>query len=174
MMRTLPVSDTFGNPLVRGIEEIYLPDPVSWTPSAPGWIIIWAIMAAFGAFLLIRLFFRWRQNRYRRSALKSLKKLKQTDFMAEKTILCALPRLLKRTALMAFPRTRVAPLFGEKWIAFLESRYPDPGFRKNAGKYLLALSYQAPESWDINREQAESVFSLVERWIRHHRREERP
>jgi hypothetical protein len=173
-MQTIPVNDTFGNPLIRGIEEIYLPDAVSWTPSAPGWIIIWAIMAALGAFLLIRLFFKWRENRYRRNAIKYLKILKQKDLMAEKTVLCALPRLLKHTALKAFPRARVASLFGEKWIAFLESRYQDPGFRKNAGKHLLAVSYQAPECWDINREQAEALFSLVERWIRHHRREGGP
>ncbi len=171
MMGDLYSNGTFGNYLIRGIAEIRIPDPVPWTPAAPGWMIVWAILSGIGIWILILLFLKWKQNAYRRQALKVLKVLKQKDFMAEKAVLCALPPLLKNTALKAFPKTRVAPLFGEKWISFLESRYLDPGFRGNAGKNLMVISYQNPKNWTITREQAEEIFSLVERWVRHHRRE---
>jgi hypothetical protein len=168
----LPPSEHFGNPLIRGIAEIHIPDPVPWTPSAPGWILLFAILMATGLGLFFRLWKRWKGNAYRRRALNILKRLKQTDGRAEQTVL--LPGLLKSTALQAFPRALVASLYGEKWIAFLESRYAEPGFRENAGKHLLTISYRNPETWNLSGDQIEAVFSFAGRWIKHHRREDEP
>ncbi len=170
----LPLSDTFGNYLIRGIAEIQPPAPVPWTPSAPGWILLWGILLLAGVWMLTRLFSRWKQNAYRRQALGLLEKVKQRNLLGDKTALCALPRLLKNTALKAYPRSRVASLSGEKWIAFLESRYPDPGFRSHAGRHLTTISYEDPEKWSFTQEQAAQVFSLVNRWIRCHRQEGPP
>ncbi len=174
MTGNLPVNDTFGNTLIRGIAEIQYPAPVPWTPSAPGWILLWGILLLAGVWMLTRLFSRWKQNAYRRQALRLLEKVKQRSFPGDKTALCALPRLLKNTALKAYPRSRVASLSGEEWIAFLESRCPDPGFRSHAGRHLTAISYEDPETWSFTQEQAAQVFSLVNRWIRTHRQEGPP
>jgi hypothetical protein len=174
MTGDLPINDTFGNTLIRGIAEIHLPAPVPWTPSAPGWILLWGILLLTAIWVLYRLFSRWKRNAYRRRALGLLEKVKQRNSLGDKAALCALPRLLKSTALKAYPRSRVAPLSGEKWIAFLEDRCPDPGFRSHAGRHLTAISYEDPETWSFTQEQAVQVFSLVNRWIRCHRREGPP
>ncbi|MBN8910366.1 MAG: DUF4381 family protein, partial [Rhodospirillales bacterium] len=50
---------------------------------------------------------RWRRNRYRRAALRELGRLPRTG-----NVVPALAALLKRTALAAFPRERVAALTG--------------------------------------------------------------
>ncbi len=171
MTGDLPVDDTFGNDLLHGIAEIHLPSPVPWTPSAPGWTILWVLLLMAGTWTAWRLFSRWRRNAYRRRALGLLKSVRRRTLPGDKAALAALPRLLKNAALKAYPRSRVASLSGEKWIAFLEDHCPDPGFRDQAGRHLTAIAYEAPETWSITEQEAARLFALVERWIRRHRRE---
>jgi hypothetical protein len=172
-MVSLPSSSSFGNPLIEGIAEIHPPDPIPWTPTAPGWTLLWTILMLICFWMLFRLFIKWSRNAYRRHSLYILKQLRHADSPAQEEVLCALPRLLKYTALKAFPRSRVASLYGETWIAFLESRYADPGFRENAGKHLLMISYQNPEDWTLTGDQIEDLFSFAGQWIQYHRREDK-
>jgi len=108
MSGDLPVDETFGNYLIRGIAEIHQPPPVPWTPSAPGWTVLWGILLLAGIWTAWRLFSRWRQNAYRREALRLLRSVKQKYRPGDRAALAALPRLLKNTALKAYPRDRVA------------------------------------------------------------------
>ena len=65
-------TETFGNYLVHGIDEIMLPDAITWWPSAPGWQVLALILLAWLLLRTIRLARRWWRNRYRREVLRQL------------------------------------------------------------------------------------------------------
>ena len=93
--------------------DIVVPAPVSAAPQT------WAWYPLFGALLvatvlLVRWFVRHRRaTRYRRLALAELEEIRTRQAWGE------LPALVKRVALQAWPRERVAALTGTEWIEFL-------------------------------------------------------
>ena len=93
------------------LHDIVTPPPVSWWPPAPGWYVGSALLFLSVLLLLIRFGCRYHANAYRRAALRELQELEQASRWPE------LAALLKRVALSAFPRSKVASLTGESWIA---------------------------------------------------------
>ncbi|MBW2367165.1 MAG: DUF4381 domain-containing protein [Deltaproteobacteria bacterium] len=172
MNKTLPLDDAFGNPVIRGIEEIRQPDPVPWTPVAPGWICVGGILLLLGLWVLFRRFRRWRQNAYRREALSEITRLQKNKAENGHQVLRSLPGILKETALNAYPKVEVASLTGEKWLDFLERRCPGAGFKRETGRHLVTIAYHDPKSWSITDKEASEILVFVRRWIRrHHRRD---
>jgi hypothetical protein len=92
------------------LREIVLPPPVPWWPLAPGWWLLFAAIALAALAFAFRLFRRWRANAYRRAALRELAVAGDVPAIAE---------ILKRTALVAYPRKDVAALSGAAWLAWL-------------------------------------------------------
>ena len=70
-------TETFGNYLIHGIDEIVLPEAITWWPSAPGWKVLGLILLAWLVLRVVRLARHWWRNRYRRQALQQLKQLQQ-------------------------------------------------------------------------------------------------
>ena len=141
---------------LEGMRGIRLPEPVSYAPQTVGWWILFAILALLLAVAIWYAVRRYRRNAYRRLALARLASVP----------LANLPTLVKRTALDAYPRTDVASLADDEWLAFLDASYGGRGFREGPGRVLPALAYDAP---DVPPADAEALVSLVERWIRTHR-----
>jgi hypothetical protein len=75
----------------------------------------------------------------------------------------AIAAIMRRTALVAWPRRDVASLTGEAWVAFLRESgdFPEPMAR------TLARAPYAP-----GIEADEGLSLAAEAWIRHHRRED--
>ena len=154
------------------LHESPLPDPVSWMPQTIGWyMVLGLILLAAGrlAYWLLRR--RWR-NRYRRSALAELDciehDLQRQDRRAES--LAAIPDLLKRAALSAYPRAEVASLGGDAWLSFLDRSMASTGFANGDGRLLCELAY-APGSRlsQVPDESIRGVLRLARRWISTHR-----
>ena len=78
---------------------------------------------------------RFRKNRYRRLALEELAVIEQELQQPERRAkaLAEIPVLLKWTALAAFPRSEVAGLSGEKWLAFLDKTIGGKRFHGGRG-----------------------------------------
>ena len=151
------------------LHDIVLPESVSWMPQTIGWWILLAVALVIGlraAFVARR---RYRANRYRRLALAELEGVGAAleSGMAPVDIVAAIPTLVKKTALAAWPRETVASLNGEPWLRFLDESYGGSGFTKGPGRLLSTLAYEPdgnPASEDIHR-----LTSLVRDWIRGHR-----
>ncbi len=158
------MDEQFGNPLVRAIEEIHMPEPVAWWPAAPGWRVLGLLLLAFVLYRFVRACRRWWRNRYRREALRRLEAFLGAG---RREALRHLPFLLKATALRAYPRDRVAGLSGEPWLAFLDSRYKGPSFRKDG--LLLSVAYRDPAAWDFSKERGDALITMARRWIKEHR-----
>jgi hypothetical protein len=155
---------------LAGLHEIVLAEPVSLLPQTIGWWILLAMGIGALAWLGVVQTRRHRRDRYRRAALAELDALQgRYRNGGGGEILVALPALLKRTALAAYPRSEVAALVGDAWLDFLDRTGGGGGFVDGPGRRLPELAYVdavAPPDEEIG-----GLFDLVRRWIREHRRE---
>lgn len=154
------------DPLAQ-LRDIHMPAPVTWWPLAPGWWLLGGIaLIALGAvvFVLVR---RWRQRRYRRVALRRLDALyaQWQQHGDRNEFLQNLNRLLKQTALHAFPAQRVAALHGAAWLRFLDSTLPQPQFADPATQ-SLAEPYRPHDDASL---QADALRGATAYWLRRHR-----
>jgi hypothetical protein len=92
------------------LRDIVEPAAVSWWPLASGWYILFAILLTVCVALAYRAWRNWRANTYRRAAQLELQLA---------TDIAQVSEVLKRTALVAFPRTDVASLAGAAWSDWL-------------------------------------------------------
>jgi hypothetical protein len=134
--------------------------PVSlWWPPAPGWWVLLCIVLAVGTWVLIRWWKSHRANAYRREALRELSLMDDIHLLSQ---------LLKRVALAAYPREKVAALTGEKWLKFLNASAPAAFFEGNTAEMLKILHY-APER--VSEHGRNDLVIAAEKWIKTHVKE---
>lgn len=161
----------FGNPWMSNLREIDLPDPVPMTPEALGWWIVLALVLAALSALFVRALRRRRANAYRREALRALDTVANAAAVpaSRAGALSDLAALVKRTALSAYPRTRVASLSGPSWLAFLDGTLGTTEFSSGPGRQLPAFAYSSAAAGHASDDDVRALLALTRRWIRHHR-----
>lgn len=145
--------------LVDLLDQLVVPDPpppVSMMPQTAGWAIAGALLLVLLAYGLWRMVVRYRANAYRRAALAEL--TQAGDDPAQ------VAAILRRTALVAYDRRRVAGLQGPDWIAFLERTEGAP-WDDALRPHLLTAPYRGAT------EAAPDLTARVARWIKAHKRE---
>ena len=162
-------TDSFGNYLIHGIDEITLPEAVSWWPTAPGWKALAIIIVILLLFLCVRWIKRWWRNRYRREALRQLQQVQHHAGKQLQEVVAILPYYLKVTALQAYPRQAVASLSGDNWLAFLDKQYSGAAFSEGIGRKLLAVAYLPQDQWQLSEKDSEALISMSRSWISKHR-----
>lgn len=162
-------TNTFGNYLIHGIDEIIPPEPVSWWPSAPGWKLLAAIVLLWLLTRLVHWLMDQWHNRYRRQALRQLEAVQQQAGDNLQAVLAVLPYYLKVTALQAYPRQQVARLSGHEWLAFLDAHYAGPSFATGVGEKLLTIDYLPPERWRLDAAESRALIAMTRRWIKTHK-----
>ncbi len=156
---------------LSNLRDIVEPPPIPWWPPAPGWYVVLAVLiggACVGTYLWVR---RWKANWYRRAALAKLQQLASDPTMRQtpRRMLCEVQELLKRTALVAFPREQVAPLTDNRWLEFLDRTSGMQEFTGGSGRRLIEAVY-APNSADrLTIADTDSVLQLSRSWIERHR-----
>lgn len=106
--------------LLDQLHDVAEPPPVSMAPATWAWAVLAGlIVAGLAAGLWLWLRHR-RRTAYRRAALAELQALAPRLAAGDPGALAGLDRLIRRTALVAFPRAEVATLTGADWIAFLD------------------------------------------------------
>ena len=154
-MADLP--DTEGKNLVEMLDmlkPIPEPEPISMVPATQGWIWLGlAIVVALG-YGIYRAHRHWRANAYRRAALAELD---QVDDKPE-----AIAAILRRAALVAYPRMEVASLTGPDWCAFLDRSYGGDGFSGKLGDALTRAPWRAEPG-------SPELTALARRWLKRHK-----
>jgi hypothetical protein len=140
--------------LIDRLAEPAEPAPVSMMPQTVGWAVLGALAALVLTWLVVRAVRHWRADAYRRAALKAL------DGAGDDP--AAVSEILRRAALVAYGRPRVASLHGAEWLAFLDRT--GGGFASGPGTALAV----AP--WRSDPAPVKGLGDVAARWVRRHRR----
>ena len=108
---------------------------------------------------------RWRKSRYRRQALSALNKVvKAYETHGNKRQYAHdCNRLLKKVALVAYPRQDIASLNGHQWQAFLAESSGNALFSETAGSALGSDRFKPDHELNVDQLQ-----TLTISWIKHH------
>jgi len=134
------------------LEPVPEPAPISMWPQTIGWLWLSLIVLFALGYIGYRLARYRRRTAYRRAALAELATYPDDN---------ALALLIRRTALAAYPRARVASLSGRAWLSFLDRTGSGSSFTDGPGKSLATAPYRDTAA-ETGARQA------VSRWIRHH------
>jgi hypothetical protein len=166
---------------LQNLNDIVLPATVGWWPLAPGWYILFASLLIALAWSGYRLLHRWKNNRYRRAALRELQLLKERIHATEErdaevrdAKLRQIPILLKRTALSVYPRSQVASLSGKDWFHFLNSTVKNPSFTESTASTLSKISYSRGELSAVDSQSITALLNACRQWLKHHQPRVRP
>jgi Domain of unknown function (DUF4381) len=142
--------------LIDQLAEPLEPAPVSLAPQTAGWTVLAVLLALVLAWLAWRWVQRWRANAYRRAALAGLDAAGNDP--------AAIADILRRTALAAWPRDRVASLSGVDWLRFLDATGRGGGFVDGPGTALASAPYRSDAAAPTP-----GLGALAARWVRRHR-----
>jgi hypothetical protein len=155
---------------LRTMHDIVVPAPVSWLPHTWGWAAVVAVLTLLLSVWAALAMRRYRRNAYRRQALQELEAagLAARDEARRDDALLVLASLLKRTALAAWPRDRVASLSGLAFLKFLnDSGRGSPTIRLT--DLLNDAEYRhQPSRLAASPEDCHEVFEEAGRWIERH------
>lgn len=154
---------------LKPLQELPLPEPVSWAPQTIGWVALGVLLIAAVVWAGWTAWRRYKKERYRRVALAELAEIEVTlnDAQHRTAALTAIPSLIKRTSLAAAPRERVAALSGDEWLAFLKRTRGR--FDERSGALLTLVSYAPAEQIaSITPLEIETLLSVTRDWIQRH------
>ncbi len=156
---------------LEGLADVVRPAPVAWTPQTWGWAGLAALLVALVVWLIVRAVRYHRSNRYRVEALADLAALeaKLNDDAGRPAALGAMPVLLKRVALAAWPRPEVAALSGQAWIDFLHAHGGRHGFADESARLLADGEYDGSALSTMSAADAHRAAAGLRRWIEGHR-----
>ena len=132
--------DDFGAERMWGLQELPLPEPVSFFPQTPGWWAVAGIVVALTGWWAWRRYRRWQAQAYRREALAQL-----GEISARPERFTQLSFVLRRAALSAYPRIDVASLRGEGWVGWLNGTAGRELFSVADAELLDRLAYVSDE-----------------------------
>ena len=144
------------------MHALVMPEPVAWLPETPGWWIVFGWLFAVLILAAWQLARRRRLNRYRRDALAELRAIEARTEVDATEFAQRVAALLKRTALVAYPRKQVAALCGSEWARFLRESANDDRQIADAAEMLAAAAYR-PDA------DGRALCKPARRWIRFHR-----
>jgi hypothetical protein len=147
------------------LKDIHMPASIGWWPLAPGWYLLGLLIILIVLSVFLGGLRYYHQNRAKRQALSVLERY-QKDYLnhANSQLTAArLSELLKRVALVYYPRTRVASLQGQAWVDFLNATASHCDFTV-VREHLINTPYQPPKSCDLT-----ALFDLVKLWIKQRR-----
>jgi len=153
-----------GDPLDT-LKPLRPPPAIDGWPPAPGW---WLLALVAGLTLLALAWFllhRWRRRAYLRRARQELAGLRQRLADDPAALTAACNALLKRVALVRYPRRQTAALAGDAWIRFLNATAPGDPFPADGGRLPYAPTPAAAD--------AAAFCAAAERWLRAQGRGER-
>ena len=156
----------FGGERMWGLKELEYPDSIALLPQTPGWYavaVLVVVAIVWGVWLLRR---RRQANAYRREALNLL-----ADIEASRLGLNALPFVLRKSALVAFPRLDVASLRGSAWCDWLNGVAGRTVFTTDDIALVDKLAYLPAARLESLQQDAATLRLITQtrQWLRLHR-----
>ncbi|MBA2657432.1 MAG: DUF4381 domain-containing protein [Tatlockia sp.] len=148
--------------VLAALRDIHLPKAISWWPLAPGWYIVLALVLIVFTLLVYFIKRLYANGRAKRQALVLLEGFEQAYHRGENSQLTSMKvsELLRRVALVYFPREEVAGLKGKAWLEFLSKTAKGLDFQ-SLSDYLLLLPYQPAKKIELA-----PLFLAAKQWIK--------
>ncbi len=156
---------------ISQLQQLPLPEAVSYLPQTWGWLALLLILLAVGLLFAARKALHWRRNRYRRAALMELAQLHAQTSHASTRLhaLRQLPELLKRTALSMPQQPAVESLCGAAWQHWLQQRNPTSPLPADFNQQLAHLAYAPPAQIEqLDAGQIAQLFGHCQAWLEQH------
>jgi len=155
--------------VLNGLADIAEPpEPSAWPPSLEVLALALAVLG-LTTLVLSRLWHRHQRRRPYRAALVELAEWERAaPSRSAGDAGATLTALLRRVALLHYPRDRVAPLSGTAFAAFLDEALPTPTFTESPAAEVLGdarYGVRAAGPLDASRDLAEAA----RRWLVAHR-----
>lgn len=151
--------------LLNSLKDIHEPAPPGLWPPAPGWWVLAAVVAGALVALLLEGLRRRRAGRPVRAALIELDAwTASAEGRDPREAADELAGLLRRVALVHYPRDRIAALSGNDWLAFLDATSGSKAFSEGPARILGNDRYAPRVELD-----AATLDSLARAWLRAHR-----
>ena len=147
---------------LAALKDIHAPAPISWWPLAPGWYLLIFFILVLVLLLAVRLYKKHKHALAKKQALVLLAQYQEgyeQERDAPKT--CAqISELVRRVALVYYPRVAVASLHGEAWLQFLNATSKGIEF-DSVRTLLLDVPFKKEEAMDLL-----PLFEKVNHWIK--------
>lgn len=144
------------------LRDIHLPESIGWWPLAPGWyglmVLVVVLMIGFAYFL-----YKKHVHALPKKQALGLLKIYKEQYDKDKNTQLASARiseLLKRVALVYYPRAEVASMHGEAWLEFLNQTCKGVDF-KPVKSMLLDSPFKTSETLNLN-----PLITRAEKWIK--------
>lgn len=147
------------------LRDIHLPPPPGFWPPAPGWWLLMLLLLLMAILLALFLTRKIRLRRRQRQLIALVERLAESPDDQPTEKLAQLSILLRRLALMRFPRSRVASLTGDDWLRFLDETGGNGGFTEGPGSLLADGPYMRELNDDSSR--VREIANLARRWVLH-------
>jgi hypothetical protein len=144
------------------LKDIHLPDPIGWWPLAPGWYVLMIITLLLSFWLFFYLFKRYANSLPKKQALSLLQHYKE-QYAKDKNAQLASARvseLLKRVALVYYPRMDVASMHGDTWVQFLNKTAKGVDFEP-VNSMLAETPFKQAEAINV-----QPLIVRAEKWIK--------
>ena len=133
------------------------PARIPMRPETEAWIWVGLVLLGVIAYAIFRWIKYRKANAYRRAAVTALNGAGDDAG--------AIAAIIRRTALVAYPRSVVASLHGEDWLRFLDQTRGKTGFETDMGRTMLQSPYRSVPA------PVDGLSDLAIDWVRHHRAE---
>ncbi len=156
---------------LQNLQNIFEPAAISFWPPAPGVWMCAALALLWSGVGLALFLIRRKRNGYRRVAVRALVGIRRNLNHEEKSqAIMGIATTLKRVALTAFPRDRVASLSGRQWLDFLDEAAGNSIFSASSRNLLLKTVYQPTKGIQaISLTQIAELCQQAEVWISSHK-----
>ncbi|VAX12744.1 FIG00657500: hypothetical protein [hydrothermal vent metagenome] len=152
-----------GSQAALQLRDIHLPTEPGFWPPAPGWWILAVLLLALLLWLIRLGLRRYRLRRQRQRILAMLDELEQDNDAITPEKIARISSLLRRLALMRYPRQRVAALTGADWLQFLDESGGNGRFSHGPGQVLASGPYQPTLSSELD---IGALSVLLRDWIK--------
>ncbi len=141
------------------------PDPIKFSFDTPGWYFLAIVLLLFLLFGIFKWVKHYRNNAYRRQAIKKLDQLIiNTDEIDLSQQVTEVLTVLKLVAFQTYGRKEVAALHGKPWFLFLDSKVKSNSFSEL--EPLISESIYQCIPMGVNELTAFKNLSKI--WIRKH------
>lgn len=138
------------------LKDVHLPQEISIFPLAGIWYILMGIVVVITA---LGLWWILVKNRYKKQKLQAYALLAEIEKKQSGEMLSEISILIKRVAILKYPKEKVHTLFGEKWLEFLDKTGKTTNFSRGDGRLLLNV-YQ-----NSKIENPDKLFIVIKQWL---------